>query len=694
MKKHIKSIAAFCAMTMIFGMFSATAFAGNEEPASNDPAVVEILDDTQEQATPAQGPEITQTSINANGKHLPVVSGTYTLMEDVTVESTAQIEEDGAVISIDLNGHTITYSGSGSMYIVGKVNGWTIDAGNVELEIHDSSSNRSGLITVSNNYVGGGSTDHWISGGIGTKDNRGGCVLVQNSSKFILNSGTINGFYAGDEGGAVLVSNGAFFEMNGGKITNCEAGNAGGAVSVNCSSNGISKTNNGITYCIQASAWIRGGEISGNKATNLGGGIRNNRANLYLSDCVIKNNTVTNGASDSVNGGGGIQILKDNKITQTIEIKGNVQIYDNVCTANPNRSNLFLDSATVTLGGDLDSTAKIAFGNKSNSTDKDLIYINGYDYDIDNFLCDNSSYVPVYNSGSKAIRMATATAPVFDSMNVSIAGNIALNIRVNLKSFANANTTISYAYSYVKAGQTKNVTKTLAFSALEQDGNLYTFTIPVESACMTAPISVAINYGANGKVTPANTITIENYAKEVINGSYPQKSKDIAEALVYFGGYAQVQFEVNTDSLPTLNNRDYTQPFADAISGEAYAPDSAFAGATLSMLSENNINLFFYKADLGSTAPAMTVDFGNGSETVQGKKNGSYYVYTIKGPTGTGFAANQYKTTFTFEVNGISGEYSVFTYLKAAKANTNNTQALVNLVEAYYNFARVCSNEV
>ena len=333
------------------------------------------------------------------------------------------------------------------------------------------------------------------------------------------------------------------------------------------------------------------------------------------------------------------------------------------------------------------------------AADFSFFKIDGYSYDIKSFVSANNSKVPYYDSASDSIKLMAATNPAIKGYTASVAGNISLNSFVDLGTYANSGTTVSYEYSYTKSGTTKNVSKTLNFSDLELDSSsgYYTFPIPVESACMTAPIKVTVTYGNNLTVNNGNGITVEEYAKVIINGNdpaYTSKAKAIARALIIFGGYAQKQFDINTDALPVLDGVNFDSQYADAISGEAYAPDSAFAGATLSMLSENNINLFFYKADLGSTAPAMTVDFGNGSETVQGKKNGSYYVYTIKGPTGTGFAANQYKTTFTFEVNGISGEYSVFTYLKAAKANTNNTQALVNLVEAYYNFARVCSNEV
>jgi hypothetical protein len=84
----------------------------------------------------------------------------------------------------------------------------------------------------------------------------------------------------------------------------------------------------------------------------------------------------------------------------------------------------------------------------------------------------------------------------------------------------------------------------------------------------------------------------------------------------------------------------------------------------------------------------MTVSYGSGSETISGTPNGGYYMYTIKGPAGTGFPATQYDREFTYSVGDVSGNYSIYTYLKVAK--NGGSDALKNLAEAYYNFAKKC----
>ena len=64
-------------------------------------------------------------------------------------------------------------------------------------------------------------------------------------------------------------------------------------------------------------------------------------------------------------------------------------------------------------------------------------------------------------------------------------------------------------------------------------------------------------------------------------------------------------------------------------------------------------------------------------------------MYTIKGPSGTGFSAAQYDSEFSYSVGDVSGNYSIYTYLKAVK-NNSTSDAMKNLAEAYYNFALKC----
>ena len=667
-KKHIKTFAAVCSLAMVFSIFSATAMADETNVISVD-----------------------QEYIEANEGYLPKTSHNYILVEDITVDKSTQITENNAIISLDLNGKSITYSAKGSMYIVGKVSGTTINAGNVNLTIGDSAGD--GIIQTSDDYKGGGSDDHWISAGSASSTaNRGGCILVQNSSTFTLTGGTIKGFKAGDEGGGIHVSNGAKFYMTGGKITGCSA-KSGGGFSVHTSSGGRERKINGKPVSLAGEAHVSGGIIEGNTATNNGGGIRAYRGDLYLSNCVITNNTCEGTDGE---GGGGIMFGNSVDHPQFIEFSGNVQIIGNSNGNDANKSDLYFGEAfeaSVNLNGDLDPASNIVFGSRVWKDDFEFFKINGHSYDPDSIRCALDTKAAYYDSASDSIKVKDVIDPSFKYYGVSISGDIVLNTKIDLGTFANDDTSVTYEYTYTKKGTPTTVTKTLSFSDLQQDGDLYMFSVPVESACMTAPIKMTINYNNGSTVDNGDGVTIEEYAKDVINGNYGQDVKDIAEALIIYGGYAQVQLGINTDKLPTVDGVNFSQPYADNIEGAAYALDkdtnSAYYGSTVSFLSETCVKLYFKKAVLGDEAPAMTVSCS--STPIQATTSGSYYVYTIYGYSGHGFLANQYDVSFDFSIgDDISGTYSIGTYLKLVKYSSSASSAMKNLAEAYYNFAKKC----
>ena len=275
---------------------------------------------------------------------------------------------------------------------------------------------------------------------------------------------------------------------------------------------------------------------------------------------------------------------------------------------------------------------------------------------------------------------------------------------MSLADYADSNTTVNYAYSYTKGSNTVNVAKTVNFSDLGTSGSYYTVDMPVESACITSPITVTINYGSSEQASD-DPVTIEKYVKVIVHGDYAQKVKDVAWALLYFGSFAMMQFNINMNDpalRPDLEETDANindpQPTVYQIGeGAAYTPandlEGAFYGASVNFLSKTEVNLYFKKSVLGDTAPSMTVTYaGNETETVSATVNGSYYVYTVKGPTGDGFAASLFDVPFSFSVGNVSGEYSVDTYLQVIeyKYHGQSNNVLLKLVEAYYDFARKC----
>ena len=349
---------------------------------------------------------------------------------------------------------------------------------------------------------------------------------------------------------------------------------------------------------------------------------------------------------------------------------------------------------TITLVGDLDSSSQIHFGAASWNRTHEYFKADGVSCDLGSFICDNSSVIPYYNSGKKAIMVEVP--PKITGYNVLLDGSIVFVPTIDLQSYANSNSTVTYSYEYTKEGKgTTTVNETVPFNKLtKKSGTTYTLAIPVKPSCLTAPIQITVNYGTNGD-SIRDTRTVEQYAQSIAKGNNATQ-KEIAKALLIYGGYAQVQLKINTNKLPNVSGVDFNSSFADNIQGEAYTvtndPNNAYYGASVSFLSEVSVKMYFKKSVLGDTAPDMTVAYASGgSETITGKANGGYYEYVISGPSGTGFAATQYDASFDFAIGSdISGSYSVDTYLKAIKNSSTSSDAMKNLAEAYYNFALKC----
>ena len=783
MKKFTKVLAAFCAMAMIFGTFSATVLADevenpadqpaaeevaeeekkDEEPAAEEPAAEEPAAEEQadeEPAAPAEDPdaapaeaeapaqesaeqpdieqqveaadvpgvaavnegetaspfangEITQAAIDANGGELPETTGTYTLVENVSVHGHSHIDAAGTQITIDLNGHTITYTGTENLYTIGSVEDVVVDGktmvlvhGDSVLTIKDTGSN--GKIIASGTTKG--SDDHWISingnyPSHGTESyKRGGCILVQNSCTFILEGGTISGFHSESDGGAIHISNGGHVIMSGGRITDCHSDSVrpnddgAGAISCHCTSKGTSIGNTLYkssedqeavltTVSLKGSLKITGGKID-NCSGKQGGAVRILRGDFEMTGGTIEDNTGLNG--------GGVLYNRNNK--GSFKISGNAVISGNHTTGNDaQKANLYIfDGSTITLSGNLDSTAKIEFG--TSAVTSTVFNTNGKTYSIDSFVSNHAGYI-AYASGNN-IKLKQGTLPSFDKARITVSEGIYFEVLVNPGTFADS-VTVSYSYPYNKNGTDKSSSGEIALADAEAYGGEYLFKIPVISAAMTAPITVEINYDTDRKVTH-DPFTIENYANTIINGDIGGKG-EVARALLIYGAYSQVKFGINTTDpyhLPEGTGiSDYTAAVDFGLTGAEYTDISAagktvFYGGTVSFESNTVVNLYFKKAELdaalGGATPTLNVKYDESATVgVAAEESGDYYIFRIKGTSGKGFYPGQYTDSFEFSFAGteISGNYSVAAYLKNIVYKTSSLQNMKNLAQAYYNLA-------
>ena len=783
MKRFIKAIAAFCAMAMIFGVFSATVFADEnesqaeqpvaeevaeeekqdeeavaeepavetpaaEDPATEDPAAEESEADAEAPAQDSEQPvveetlevadvegqeavnegegneevpqqaippfangQITQDDIDANGGKMPETAGTYTLAEDVEVPNSAHITAAGSSVIINLAGNKITYTGTENLYTIGFVEDvnidgtdWVLVHGDISLTIKDTVGE--GLITASQKTKG--SDDHWISintvNGVnypnhGTEANkRGGCILVQNSCTLYLEGGTISGFHSQSDGGAVHISNGGHCVMSGGRITNCHSDSikpnddGAGAISCHCTSKGtevghtLYKSSEDAdpvetTISLKGSLKITGGQID-NCSGRQGGAVRVLRADLEITGGTIEDNTA--GAN-----GGGILFTKGN--TGTFKISGDPVISGNHCS-DAKKANVWLsDNVTVTLSGNLSSDAKIEFG--GGNTTKNFFNTNGKSYSIDSFISNHDGY-KAYVSGSY-IKLKQVIMPKVLGYNLLIGGEIAVKVSLQLGEYNTSDTTVNYSYSYDKNGTVKNIEKTLTFYQLTNGGDHYYFYLPVESACMTSEITVTITYTDGEASASSSVVECANYIiNHETDQNYTAEAKAVAKSLIYFGSCAQLQFNINTDNMPAnAVPADNFYTYTGASYAPAQDPDSAYYGTSVAFLSMTTVNMYFKKSAFEGDAPAMTVTYdGGGSQTITATPNGNYYMYSIMGPSGNGFAATEVDLDFTYSVGNVNGTYSIFTYLQVVKDKYegSSSNVLLKLTEAYYDFAKKC----
>ena len=176
----------------------------NETPTSTDATAADDSDTASEavideQPTAGGAPiGVGATALTQTGT---LQSGAYILKDNIKGDL---VIPDGAHVILDLNGHTLTGSGNGSVIVIEK---------NSKLTIIDNSGTGKGKITGGNGEeVGGG---HRAGGGI------------FNKGYLLLKDGIITGNTA-DNGGGVY--NDGAFRMEGGRITKNVAKSHGGGV--------------------------------------------------------------------------------------------------------------------------------------------------------------------------------------------------------------------------------------------------------------------------------------------------------------------------------------------------------------------------------------------------------------------------------------------------------------------------------
>ena len=288
-----------------------------------------------------------------NNGYYELPAGSYYLAGDLTLKYPLAFTDGYKTVTLCLNGHKILANGNFDVLTIpSKTSGiW-----NVTLNLYDcvgtgTITHTSGSGCGVSNY-GYGSTFNMYGGTISgnTTTGSGGGVIVgaDRSNIFNMYGGTISGNTTSGSGGGVFMDSGTF-NMYGGTITGNTANVEGGGVFVN----GYGTFN------------LQKGTISNNKADSsssygYGGGIYAN-GNLNLSGGIITGNTATN------NGGGVFTQYNHTTLSGDVQIKDNLQGTD--------KSNLYLNNGAAFKIGTLSSKASIGVKTSDTLTKGDAVKI-------------------------------------------------------------------------------------------------------------------------------------------------------------------------------------------------------------------------------------------------------------------------------------------------------------------------------
>lgn len=217
------------------------------------------------------------------------------LLADVTTATTLEIGS-GKTITLDLNGHALTFTGdSGSVIKV---------LGTFTLEDSDATTSHEILSPVTDENV-------TVNGGLitGSNNNSYGSVYVSGTGEFTMNGGAIAG-NAGSSGVGVYVGSGGTFNMNGGSICHNRAKHTGAK-------------GGGVGVYGHSTFTMTGGTISDNFANEFGGGVI-----VYSGTFNVSGTPVISGNVRSENVTDNVYCLSDEEI---IAVNGNLKGGAKIC---------------------------------------------------------------------------------------------------------------------------------------------------------------------------------------------------------------------------------------------------------------------------------------------------------------------------------------------------------------------------
>lgn len=272
--------------------------------------------------------------------------------------------------------------------------------------------------------------------------------------------------------------------------------------------------------------------------------------------------------------------------------------------------------------------------------------------------------------------------------DLSLADNIQMNVYIYLTEDVKQDVQ-GYVTFSKPSGESK---KCYIGDAKEKNENVngkscYVFECEVYAKEMADSIGVQVYNGSNeGKLPDGVSVSVVNYASSIMNGQYDQKTKDLVQAMLNYGAYAQTFFGYNTE---TLANKNYelTLPtkarLIDKLDIEKYKPKVAcyathgivFEGCSLVL--EDKIAVRFYFSFDNTATAAEKAKWIKDLWLNEGQNGLYYYEHSER------LAVANWDKMVESALGDVSAMYSPLSYISEV-LNYKSSGALFDVVRAMY----------
>ncbi len=379
-------------------------------------------------------------------------------------------------------------------------------------------------------------------------------------------------------------------------------------------------------------------------------------------------------------------------VTGNSHIKGDVEISATKGNARDGFS-LTLESGDMTGNIVVDASAQALVGEDNKVTKKD------------NFTQDPAEGYEWKDNGDGTSYLAKIQK-LFDSYSITLNGNVNLNFYIDtdaIPGYANASSVTavftwdSGVVEYGKHYGDDVAVVDLKTPAPDANGLVKAY-VPVNAAQMAHQIH-AIVYVDNVALAETNDYSVMEYAKTIINGNYPEKTKTLVKEMLNYGAMAQKVFgEQHKDpgalansvlSATDLNaiSEEMSNVNSDTIIGAVKAANGDKRGATIADLQSigTSIGGKWYTTSViflnGNTLRHYFDDEKQGAMNHEGAAGvqDDWFYYVEK----KDIVAKDLDTLYTFTIGGVSFQYSVLDYAAAILDSNMGTDA-ENLAKALY----------